>query len=82
MTISADDLDPIIGADEMTHDCTDEYEGECVMCGNPEATVRFDDQDGESEPLCADCWYRHDHQADQMYADQQFAFYNKPEEEQ
>jgi hypothetical protein len=45
----------------------------CVMCGNPEATRQHEGD----EPLCEPCRYRHEHRADQMYCDAQFAFYER-----
>jgi len=50
------------------------------MCGAEEATTRESEQDGESEALCAECWYIHDHRADYLYCAAQWAFYNRPDE--
>ena len=54
-----------------------ELEDGCVSCGSVvEVTTRSNNEDGESEPLCASCWYEHDHSHERRYAEIQFAFYN------
>jgi len=61
-----------------------EFYGElsCVQCGSErDVTVRENDYDGISEPLCRDCWHYYDYRADALYVAQQAAFYGKEEEE-
>jgi len=44
----------------------------CVLCGSEDELS----DDGSGEPLCAACWYKHEHRADQHYADMQVAYYD------
>ncbi len=57
-----------------------EVDAKCTMCDGDLAFVRTSEVDGESEPLCVACWYKHDHAADKAYCDAQFRFYENMEE--
>lgn len=58
---------------EGQYACDECRKGCCVLCGNSEATAEHEDDD---EPLCKDCRYKHEHRADELYAEQQYRFYN------
>lgn len=59
--------------DQGRYACETCKAGCCVLCGSPEATTEHEDDD---EPLCAACRYKHAHRADELYAEQQYRFYN------
>jgi formylmethanofuran dehydrogenase subunit E len=66
--------EPILRVAEGQYVCASCFSTYCVSCGAPDATTRYNHEDGESEPLCPACWYTHDHRAGELYGEVQAAW--------